>query len=184
MQNKTLWLFYSAITFAPSLGWAVDSNLSGLNVGELAIVQSQTILFKAQAERAKAEQSINGEVNPVNAEYPLGNIQPTTASVRNAETQQGLPVVKAVFGSGKRLHATLLYSSGFEVDADSSSRELPGGYHVVTLTVDNVTVERGGKRFPLGFSNRPPPPSSDTYNPTSHGPPSLPNLPGLIPSQR
>ena len=61
MRNKSLLFFCSAIAIAPSLGWAAEGNLSGVNVGELAIVQSQTILYKAQAERAAAERSINGE---------------------------------------------------------------------------------------------------------------------------
>lgn len=190
MRTKTLWLFCSAIASIPVHGWAAEGSPSGINVGELAIVQSQTILYTAQAERAKAERSITGETNQDTPQFsggtfPLNNLQPTTsAPIRSADPQQDLPVVKAVLGSGKRLRATLLYSSGFEVDADSSSRELPGGYRVATLTVDNVTLERGGKRFALGFSSHAP-------TSTSSVPPSMPGntqpipfLPGLIPGQR
>jgi type IV pilus biogenesis protein PilP len=186
MRNKSLLFFCSAIAIAPSLGWAAEGNLSGVNVGELAIVQSQTILYKAQAERAAAERSINGEAaQPAATFLPQGNFLPTaSAQTRNAGTQQELPVVKAVFGSGKRLRATLLYSGGFEVDADASSRELPGGYRIATLTVDTVTLEREGKRYPLGFSNLPPANLNTLSTPTPESAqPSL-LLPGLVPNQR
>ena len=181
MRNKALWVLCSAITLLPSLSWAAEGNLAGLNVGELAIVQSQTILFKAKAERAKAEQSILGEVTLPSTANPF---QPLSATLRGTNSQSDLPVVKAVFGSGKRLRATLLYSSGFEVDADLSSRELPGGYRVVTLTVDSVTLERQGQRYPLGFSNLAPPGSSNAISSLPGSPQPLPILPGLIPGQR
>lgn len=70
MRNKTVRFLCSAIAIAPSLGWTAEANLSGINVGELATVQSQTILFKAQAERAAAERSINGEDNHSTAQSP------------------------------------------------------------------------------------------------------------------
>ncbi|WP_448124456.1 hypothetical protein [Pseudomonas veronii] len=89
-----------------------------------------------------------------------------------------------MFGSARRLRATLLYSSGFEVDADASSRELPGGYRVANLTLDSVTLERDGKRFPLGFSNIPPGSASSSSNPVSSSIPSASTLPGFIQGQR
>ncbi|MFC6299098.1 type IV pilus biogenesis protein PilP [Pseudomonas sp. CCM 7893] len=187
MRNKRLWILCSFIVFGTPLSWANETSPTGVNVGELAIVQSQTILFNAKAERAKAERSISGEDLRVTTQtspalFGQGSFQPSTsAAVRNADAQSELPVVKAVFGSAKRLRATLLYSGGVEVDADATSRELPGGYRVATLTVDNVTLERSGKRYPLGFSNIPPV-SSEIVNPSST--PSAPMLPGMIPGQR
>lgn len=192
MRSKNLPLlcfFCSSLSIVPLLGWAGESSLPGVNVGELATVQSETILYKAQAERAKALRSIDGEASqtttqPSAAYLPPGIFPPTTsAPTRTAGTQQDLPVVKAIFGSAKRLRATLLYSGGFEVDADSSSRELPGGYRVAILTVDNVTLERSGKRFPLGFSNIAPTNLSNTNDSAPNSPPSAPMLPGLIPGQ-
>lgn len=109
---------------------------------------------------------------------------PTSASARSADSQPELPVVKAVFGSAKRLRATLLYSGGVEIDADTSSRELPGGYRVAILTFDNVTLERSGKRYPLGFSNTPPVVPGNANNPAVSNTASAPVLPGLIPGQR
>lgn len=185
MRNKPRWFLYFAMTVAPTLGLAGEGNRSGVNVGELAIVQSQTILLKAKAERAKAEHSINGEGIQERGQHSAPfHPQVSLAPARSTDTQQDLPVVKAVFGSGKRLRATLLYSSGFEVDADLSSRELPGGYQVVTLTVDSVTLERQGQRYPLGFSNLAPTGSSNSNSSLPGSTQPLPILPGLIPGQR
>ena len=189
MRNKKLQLICAVIALGSSVSFAAESNLAGVNVGELAIVQSQTILLKAQAERAQAQRSINGEDNHSTAQSPAsfvpqGLLPPPITATRATDTQQELPVVKAIFGSARRLRATLLYSSGFEVDADASSRELPGGYRVANLTLDSVTLERDGKRFPLGFSNIPPGSASSSSNPVSSSIPSATSLPGLIQGQR
>jgi len=180
----------SILAIGAPLSWADENTLPGVNVGELAIVQSQTILYKAQAERAAAERSIKGEGNQVTAQpsatfVPLGGLPPSTsAPLHSTDAQQEPPVVKAIFGSAKRLRATLLYSSGFEVDADASSRELPGGYRVAILSLENVTLERGGKRYPLGFSSTPPASLRNLNNLAPSITPSAPMPPGLIPGQR
>ncbi|MGZ0718190.1 type IV pilus biogenesis protein PilP [Pseudomonas sp. AP19] len=189
MRSKIHQFFCLVIAAGSSIGWAAENSVSGVNVGELAIVQSQTILLKAQAERAQAERSINGDDNHSTAQSPAsfspqGLLPSPITATRATDTQQQLPVVKAIFGSARRLRATLLYSSGFEVDADASTRELPGGYRVANLTVDSVTLERDGKRFPLGFSNVPPGSTSSTNNPVSSSIPSATTLPGFIQGQR
>lgn len=189
MRSKIQQFFCLVIAAGPSIGWAAENSVSGVNVGELAIVQSQTNLLKAQAERAQAQRSINGDDNHSTAQSPAsfvpqGLVPPPITATRATDTQQELPVVKAIFGSARRLRATLLYSSGFEVNADASARELPGGYRVANLTVDSVTLERDGKRFPLGFSNVPPGSASSTNNPVSSTIPSATTLPGLIQGQR
>lgn len=48
----TLWM--------PIAGAQTATDLSAISVGELGKVQSETILFKAKAERAKAELEANG----------------------------------------------------------------------------------------------------------------------------
>lgn len=189
MQNNTLRFWCSILAFGVPLCWASENTPSGVNVGELAIIQSQTILLNAKAEKAKAERSINGEDQNATAQpspmfFPQGNLTPpTSASVRSADSQPELPVVKAVFGSAKRLRATLLYSGGVEIDADASSRELPGGYRVAILNFDNVTLERSGKRYPLGFSNTPPVVPGNASNTTPSNTGAVPALPGLFPGQ-
>lgn len=190
MRNKALCFLCSILALGAPSSWADENTLSGVNVGELAQIQSQTILLNAKAEKAKAERSIKGEdqsatTQPSTVFFSQGNLtQPAAASAHSSDTQSDLPVVKAVFGSAKRLRATLLYSSGFEVDADASSRELPGGYRVAILSVENVTLERDGKRYPLGFSSTPPASLSNVNNSAPSITPSAPMPPGLIPGQR
>ncbi|MDT3723180.1 type IV pilus biogenesis protein PilP [Pseudomonas oryzihabitans] len=136
----------------------------GITVGELSRVQSETILYKAQGERAKALREISGtSTQATTSPLPSYLSQPVVAPisrVSGAAEQTGaveqLPVVKLVYGAGKALHATLLYAGGFEIDASLASSDLPGGYRVASLSLDSVVLSRGGKRYPLGFSNRAP----------------------------
>jgi len=143
---------------------AKSSAPDGITVGELSRVQSETILYKAQVERAKALRELNGDgAQAATATQPRYLPQPvaTPGNRMNGATEQGgaveqLPVVKLVYSAGQALHATLLYSGGFEIDASLASTDLPGGYRVASLSLDSVVLSKGGKRFPLGFSNRPP----------------------------
>ncbi|MCI1009215.1 type IV pilus biogenesis protein PilP [Pseudomonas oryzihabitans] len=143
---------------------AADKDPDGITVGELSRVQSETILYKAQGERAKALREINGSgTQATTAPQPSYLPQPVAANTGRVSGASGqtdaveqLPVVKLVYGAGKALRATLLYAGGFEIDASTTSTDLPGGYRVASLTLDSVVLSRGGKRFPLGFSNRAP----------------------------
>ncbi len=136
----------------------------GITVGELSRVQSETILYKAQGERAKALRELNdggtqAKVVPQPSYLPQPAAMPSSAvggGVEHAGAGDQLPVVKLIYGSGKALRATLLYTGGFEIDASLASTDLPGGYRVASLSLDSVVLSRGGKRYPLGFSNRAP----------------------------
>jgi type IV pilus biogenesis protein PilP len=136
----------------------------GITVGELSRVQSETILYKAQGERAKALRELNdggtqAKVVPQPSYLPQPAAMPSSAvggGVEHAGAVDQLPVVKLIYGSGKALRATLLYTGGFEIDASLASTDLPGGYRVASLSLDSVVLSRGGKRYPLGFSNRAP----------------------------
>ncbi|MHB9801246.1 type IV pilus biogenesis protein PilP [Pseudomonas sp. MT3] len=191
MRNKQFWLAATAC-FVLSNAWAEDASLSGISVGELGKVQSETILLKAKAERLKAERESNGEdtsSSPQQAPngFPGAFIQQPAQSAAPAPSRTSgepdLPVVRAITGSSRRLQATLLFSSGYELDA-SVGKELPGGYRVSQITLDSVFLERAGKRYPLGFSDRAPTPALQSLQQTSAAPPSVPALPGLVPVQR
>lgn len=188
MRNKALCFLCSILALGAPPSWADENTLSGVNVGELAQIQSQTILLNAKAEKAKAERSIKGEDQSTTAQpstmfFSQGNpTPPTSVSARIADVQPELPVVKAIVGSAKRLRAALLYSGGVEVEADASSRELPGGFRVAILTFDNVTLERSGKRYPLGFSSNAPA-NSNSNIPVPGSTASVPLMPGLTPGQ-
>ncbi len=156
-----------------------DMDLSGIAVGELGKVQSQTILLNAQAARAEAQRSIRGAgssstqaISP--PEQARDNPVP---AVPTTSSQQDLPVIKAITGTSNKLRATLLFSSGVEVDAVTGERDLPGGFRVSRITLEGVVLERSGERFLLGFSDRVP--GSVGLAPPS----SQPALPGLTPRQ-
>lgn len=117
MQNK-LSLVLLSLWLPITIVQAAEPGLSGIDVGELGRVQSETILFKAQTERNKAERTASGEsevqqaqqvqqVLPQVGGFPTPSI-PTTPGIR----QPALPVVKQISGSGQKLRATLLYSGG------------------------------------------------------------------------
>ena len=99
------------------------------------------------------------KVVPQPSYLPQPAAMPSSAvggGVEHAGAVDQLPLVKLIYGSGKALRATLLYTGGFEIDASLASTDLPGGYRVASLSLDSVVLSRGGKRYPLGFSNRAP----------------------------
>lgn len=160
------WLLSILLTFSsvPATGFASDSstqsaNTAVINVGALSAVQSETFLYKAQGERAKALRGIDGDgMQPGFATAPT---YPSAPLITDAIQQVGtasevLPVVKLVSGPSQALRATLLYSSGFEVDAKAGDRDIPGGFRVESISLESVVLSRAGKRYPLGFSSRAP----------------------------
>ncbi|KTT49669.1 hypothetical protein SB11R_10030 [Pseudomonas oryzihabitans] len=154
---------YHALIVALVLGaaqrsaWAVDApspGPQGITVGELSQVQSQTLLLEAMVKRAEAQQKLDHPNSPANAPAAALTYPAPTAGSEPAAAEQ-LPVVKLVYGNGKALHATLLFSGGYDVDA-TAGMDLPGGYRVTSVSLDSVVVSRNGKHYPLGFSNRAP----------------------------
>ncbi|WAJ37250.1 type IV pilus biogenesis protein PilP [Pseudomonas sp. GOM7] len=151
-------------------------DLSGIDVGNLGKVQSQTILFNAQAERAKARRSIaenggsSGQSGDSNTQVHIHS--PVPGNSAQVTTQfQDLPVIKAITGSPRKLSATLLYKSGVEFDVVAGS-SLPGNFRVSNISLEGVTVEGNGKQFLLGFSGISPSTSGSTSSPVA------PALPG------
>lgn len=136
---------------------------TAISVGELSTVQSETYLYKAQGERAKALRALEGD----------GLSLPSSTAV--SSISEHLPVVKMVSGPRQALRATLLYSGGYEVDALVGGPELPGGYSVVSISVDRVVLRRADKRYPLGFATTPP---MATSNGGALLPPAM-GLPGM-----
>lgn len=154
MRNDS-WLL-GLVALACSYAIASPPDLSGINVGELGKVQSETILFRAQAERAKAARDIDGALT--SSSTAVGGLEGMTAQqapILREAGEPALPVVRTISGSSKKLQATLLFAGGIELDT-TAGREIPGGYRVVQVSLDGVTVERQGKRYQLGFSNQAP----------------------------
>ncbi|WP_425928638.1 type IV pilus biogenesis protein PilP [Pseudomonas sp. NyZ201] len=160
MPNNPLVLALLCLLAAEAVASPVD--LSGIDVGELGRIQSRTILLKAQAEMAKAERDANdagATVQAVHGASPARIESQTSDGGKQQPQSIDLPVVKAITGSSTKLQAALLFSSGVEVEA-GIGRELPDGFRVQQITLEGVTLERKGQRFPLGFSNQMPVPVS------------------------
>ena len=163
MQNNSLGLALLCLLAAEAV--ASPADLSGIDVGELGRIQSQTILLKARAELEKAEREVNDVGNAAQAPqtthgaFPSGAASQAPDGGRQQLQHPDIPVVKAITGSSIKLQATLLFSGGVEVEA-GLGRELPGGFRVQQITLDGVTLERKGQRYPLGFSNQVPVPAS------------------------
>lgn len=109
-------------------------------VGDLSKIQSETLIIKAKVNRASAQAELEAKSH-VNG--------PSSAN------DEDVPVVKNVYGFGKKLMATFLFSSGVTIDA-REGEVIMGGYKVASLSVDKVELEKGGRRFPVGFSGTPP----------------------------
>ncbi|WP_024677705.1 type IV pilus biogenesis protein PilP [Pseudomonas syringae] len=139
------------------------ADLSRINIGELSQVQSETLLYTAQAARARAQEDIaNGGKTALSS--PAHVTQSTYSALPPTQASSGqpqLPVVKTVFRANNALYATLLYGGGFEFDASVGNADLPGGFKVISVSLDSVVLGHNGRRYPLGFSTRPPSGSVD-----------------------
>jgi len=116
---------------------AVALPCAAQSVADLDRIQSETIMYRAEAARAEALAKARG-----------GNA---------AEPADALPVVRGVFGSGTALFATFLYPNGASVDAPVNAR-IPGGFVVAKVSPTAVELVRGGNRYSLGFSDQRPMP--------------------------
>jgi type IV pilus biogenesis protein PilP len=171
MRNKHLLLpILMTIVCLPRIGF---SSTDVVTVGELSAVQSETALLKAKGERAKAQREIDGEGQQQIQIQPYQSHSSIPTPI-GGDSEESLPVVKLVYGSSGALRATLLFSSGFEVDA-ASGQDLPGGYKVGTIGLDSVVLTRSGKRFPLGFSGTAMPVKTGAFGRLPA--PSMPGLP-------
>ncbi|MFJ5299233.1 type IV pilus biogenesis protein PilP [Pseudomonas sp. NPDC088368] len=160
MRNSLLLITAFGAFVMPGLGTAAgEAGMHVVNVGQLSQVQSETILFKAQAERAKALNSIESSApQPVStvASVPYQQSTRPAPDPGSQPRTEGLPVVSLISGSSRAPQATLLYSSGYEVEAQTIGASLPGGFKLASVSVDGVVLSRDGKLFPLGFSNHAP----------------------------
>ncbi|MDH0341964.1 type IV pilus biogenesis protein PilP [Chromobacterium haemolyticum] len=145
MRNKAIVAVISTLA-------AVTAAHGEGTVGDLSSIQSETILIRAKVSRAEAQAQLDARTKGKGGAENNGDM--------------ALPVVKFVYGVGKQLSATFLYSSGEAIDAKVGDTIL-GGYKVVSLTVDKVEVAKGKKRFLVGFSGAAPTISPQPTQPTN-----------------
>jgi type IV pilus biogenesis protein PilP len=86
-----------------------------------------------------------------------------------------LPTPTKVAGIGRNLHADLLYADGRSIAVVIGS-VLPGGFRVTDITIDDVTVTRGGATTRLLFNGPSvaPPSPGDVLPPTPASSPPAP----------
>lgn len=109
----------------------------------LSQIQVDTLLLKAQAERARAQAELDDARSKGEAAASGGDL-----------SSAGVPAVTGVYGAHGVLYAEFLYSNGSTVPGRLGA-DIPGGYRVDVLSVDRVELVRSGQRFRLGFSGAP-----------------------------
>ncbi len=95
--------------------------------------------------------TIQGETLRLKAELAKATVQKQLDETGKSEGSSTAPVVKAVVGVGAALIATFVYSNGTSVDARVGDT-LPGGYRVVEILSNRVTLSQAGRRLVVGFS--------------------------------
>lgn len=105
------------------------------SVGDLARIQAETVLIKAQAKREEAQAEL--------AVRRQGGVS----------ADGTLPVLKSIYGTEKQLMATFIYPGNVTVEANEGD-QIPGGYRVSKIFADTSKVElaKGRDKFQVGFS--------------------------------
>lgn len=121
-------LFLNATTFAEPK-----------TIGDLAEIQSETVIYRAKKERAQAL-------------LELKNITGISGEIINSFSN--LPVVRNVQGKKPDLHAILIYPGGSEITVKSGDILL-NGMIMGQITAKKVTIinSSNGKEIRLGFSS-------------------------------
>lgn len=122
-------LFPLSFLFGPAAAGEVP------NVGDLARIQAETVLIKAQAKREEAQAEL------------------VARRQGGASADGSLPVLKSIYGTEKRLIATFIFPGSVTVEASEGDR-IPGGYQVSRIFADASKVElaKGRNKFQVGFS--------------------------------
>lgn len=108
-------------------------------IGDLAEIQSETVIYRAKRERAKAL-------------LELTNM--TGISEETTHSSSHCPVVRTVQGKKPDLHAILLYPGGSEITVKSGD-QLPHGMIVGKITAKEITIVNPSthQETRLGFSS-------------------------------
>lgn len=103
---------------------------------QLEKLQTEVMLLKAQTARAQAQADLD-KASGVGASGGTSAI--------------GMPAVKAIYGRGGALSATLRLNSGGVMDARIGD-SVPGGYRVSRISAGTVTFSKGGREFRTGLT--------------------------------
>lgn len=139
MDNK---FYRKPILFFCLLLITLTAGAEPKTIGDLAEIQSETVLYRAQKERAKALLELKS----------MTGISEETTHVAS----QG-PVVRTVQGKKPDLHAILIYPGGSEITVKSGD-PLPHGMIMGTITAKKITIVNPTthQETRLGFSSSAP----------------------------
>lgn len=157
VKNATLVV---ALSFS-GLGMAATQELivpcgDNCSVADLAKIQGQTLILKAQEAKTTVEKRINelknGQQTQTSGDQqsmasPMFN-QPGMAypgSPQMAQKkEQKAPAVSSVMGAGSNLYAVFRLDDGSELQAKEGG-SLPGGFLVKKISLDEVLLSKDGK---------------------------------------
>ncbi len=103
---------------------------------QLEKLQTEVMLLKAQTARAQAQADLD---------------KASGVGVAGGTSAIGMPAVKAIYGRGGALSATLRLGSGGVMDARVGD-SVPGGYRVTRISAGTVTFSKGGREFRTGLT--------------------------------
>lgn len=144
-------------------------------LGDLAKLQSDTILYEAETARAQAKLTMQDVLRKA------GDDQQMRGSGEPPVQESELPTVTGISGAAGWLYATFLYPNGTTASAKSGS-QIPGGFVVAEVGIDRVVLTRGDRRIPLQFGVANAPPPAPAHAQITQTPMTLP-MPTPLPGQ-
>lgn len=142
MRANAATLFALAAFAASNLAAAANPS-----VADLDAVQSETIMLRAKATAAKAQQELR--------EYSSSAAAASTGTAP-AETQ--LPTAKGLFGANGKRYVVFQYANGGMAEG-VVGQKIPGNFHVVAFDSTGVDLRSAsGRRHRIPFSMQAPVP--------------------------
>ena len=155
---------------------------AGLSAAEtvsdsLTRIESETLVLKAREKQLEAQSNILARQSEIAVKQAISD---TLAQ----STVSGNPVIRAIEGIGRVLHATLQLHNGALVDVQAGD-VLPNGMRIVSIRPNEVIAETGKKqRVRLVAASTPPVSANMPYPGTYPAPAQTPPLPPGFPVGR
>lgn len=131
------------------------------SVADLDTVQSETLLIRAQAAKAKASQELS----------ELSGKTDSGALPNSSEADAPLPTARGLFGANGNRYVVFLYANGGVAEGKVGDA-IPGGFRVVSFDSGGVDLRSPtGRRSRIPFSMQAPTPPAQPSQPASPGMP-------------
>ncbi|WNL48554.1 type IV pilus biogenesis protein PilP (plasmid) [Dyella sp. BiH032] len=125
-----------------------DSSAAGrvAILGDLDAIQSSEMVYKAKAAEGKAKEEA--------AKYDPNSPSQASSSNAAADSSNELPTFTDVFGGASGNRAVFMLPGG-NTATRGKGEQLPGGYTVVSVSLNDVAVSKNGKVYHLSSGNAP-----------------------------